>query len=182
MADTGAPHFIPFLDGTELVRAYPDFSEDLADAVADGLTAAGNAGIGSNVVQVSGTNTLTTTSTTFTATELTASITPSSDTSKVLVLYVFPIVIRADNGRNVTGEHRLVSGSNVLRLYSEVHFSAAAAATGRRNSVSSGQFLHSPETTSPVTYTVEFRVVTTGDGRAFAVEPSAAMVLIEVAP
>ena len=41
MPDTGAPHFIPFLDGTELVRAYPAFSEDLADAVADGLSAAG---------------------------------------------------------------------------------------------------------------------------------------------
>ena len=40
MPDTGAPHFIPFLDGTELVRAYPDFSEDLANAVADGLNAA----------------------------------------------------------------------------------------------------------------------------------------------
>ena len=41
MPDTGAPWNIPFLDGTELVRAYPDFSEDLADAVADGLSAAG---------------------------------------------------------------------------------------------------------------------------------------------
>ena len=42
MPDTGAPWNIPFLDGTELVRAYPDFSEDLADAVATGLSAAGN--------------------------------------------------------------------------------------------------------------------------------------------
>ena len=41
MPDTGAPWNIPYLDGTELVRAYPDFSEDLADAVADGLSAAG---------------------------------------------------------------------------------------------------------------------------------------------
>ena len=41
MPDTGAPWNIPFLDGTELVRAYPDCSEDLADAVADGLSAAG---------------------------------------------------------------------------------------------------------------------------------------------
>ena len=41
MPDTGAPWNIPFLDGTELVRAYPDFSENLADAVADGLSAAG---------------------------------------------------------------------------------------------------------------------------------------------
>lgn len=37
MPDTGAPYAIPFLDGTELVRAYPAFSEDLANAIADAL-------------------------------------------------------------------------------------------------------------------------------------------------
>ena len=37
MPDTGAPYFIPFLDGTELVRAYPDLSEDLADAIVNAL-------------------------------------------------------------------------------------------------------------------------------------------------
>lgn len=41
MPDTGAPWEIPFLDGTELVRAYPAFSEDLAEAIADALDAAG---------------------------------------------------------------------------------------------------------------------------------------------
>ena len=37
MPDTGAPYEIPFLDGTELVRAYPQTSEDLADAIAGNL-------------------------------------------------------------------------------------------------------------------------------------------------
>ena len=41
MADTGAPHFIPFADPTDLVRDWPALSEDVADAVAAGLTAAG---------------------------------------------------------------------------------------------------------------------------------------------
>ncbi len=41
MPDTGAPYNIPFLDGTEFVKDYPDFSEDLADAIVDGLDAAG---------------------------------------------------------------------------------------------------------------------------------------------
>ena len=41
MPDTGPPHSIPFLDGTELVRSYPQFSEELADAIADALDAAG---------------------------------------------------------------------------------------------------------------------------------------------
>ena len=41
MADTGAPHFIPFAEPTDLVRDWPALSEDVADAVADGLSAAG---------------------------------------------------------------------------------------------------------------------------------------------
>ena len=41
MADTGAPHFIPFAEPTSLVRDWPALSEDVAEAVADGLDAAG---------------------------------------------------------------------------------------------------------------------------------------------
>ena len=41
MPDTGAPHFIPFADPTDLVRDWPALSEDVAEAVADGLDAAG---------------------------------------------------------------------------------------------------------------------------------------------
>jgi hypothetical protein len=38
---TTANFDIPFLDGTELVRDYPQFSEDLAEAIDDGLGVAG---------------------------------------------------------------------------------------------------------------------------------------------
>jgi hypothetical protein len=41
MPDTGAPWNIPYVDPTDLVRDYPQASEDLADAVAAGLDAAG---------------------------------------------------------------------------------------------------------------------------------------------
>ena len=41
MPDTGAPHFIPFADPTDLVRDWPALSEDVAEAVADGLDDAG---------------------------------------------------------------------------------------------------------------------------------------------
>jgi hypothetical protein len=41
MPDTGAPWNIPYVDPTDLVRDYPQASEDLADAIADGLNAAG---------------------------------------------------------------------------------------------------------------------------------------------
>ena len=41
MADTGAPWNIPFAEPTDLVRDWPDLSEDVANAVAAGLDAAG---------------------------------------------------------------------------------------------------------------------------------------------
>jgi hypothetical protein len=41
MPDTGAPWNIPYADPTDLVRDWPDLSEDVAEAVADGLDAAG---------------------------------------------------------------------------------------------------------------------------------------------
>jgi hypothetical protein len=41
MPDTGAPWNIPYVDPTDLVRDYPQASEDLADAIAAGLTATG---------------------------------------------------------------------------------------------------------------------------------------------
>lgn len=37
MPDTGAPWNVPFLDGTELVRNYPAFSEDLAEQIETNL-------------------------------------------------------------------------------------------------------------------------------------------------
>jgi hypothetical protein len=39
MADTGAPWEIPYAEPGDLVRDWPALSEDVADAVADGLTA-----------------------------------------------------------------------------------------------------------------------------------------------
>jgi hypothetical protein len=41
MPDTGAPWNIPYADSSDLVRDWPDLSEDIAEAVADGLDAAG---------------------------------------------------------------------------------------------------------------------------------------------
>jgi len=41
MPDTGAPWNIPYVAGTDLVRDWPTDSQELAEAVADGLDAAG---------------------------------------------------------------------------------------------------------------------------------------------
>ena len=160
MPDTGAPWNIPFLDGTELVRAYPDFSEDLADAVADGLSAAGNAGIGSNVVQTAKTDVFTTTSTSFTnVTGLSATITPSSATSKVLVIAQLAIAYQS----NVQIGHWRISGGNATAYVGDAGGSRVRAVFGgwnesnMRNALGSFSivYLDSPETTSATTYNVQ---------------------------
>jgi hypothetical protein len=45
MSDTGAPYFIPIVSPTNLVRNYPDFSADLADAIVDGLDLVADRGL-----------------------------------------------------------------------------------------------------------------------------------------
>jgi hypothetical protein len=87
MSDTGAPWNLPYPLNTDLVRDGAVAIKDLAEATATGLSAAGNAGIGSNVVQTFKTDVFSTASTTFTdLSGLSATITPTSATSKILVI------------------------------------------------------------------------------------------------
>jgi hypothetical protein len=165
MPDTGAPWNIPYVDPTDLVRDYPQASEDLADAVAAGLTAAGNAGIGSNVVQTVKTDTFTTTSTTFTAvTGLTATITPSSATSKILVVGYW-VIGNSDLNRSVATQ--ILRGATVL-FVGDADGSRVQATAGLTSPAVSGQFgfspvfLDSPGVATAVTYSVEMRRGTAG--------------------
>jgi hypothetical protein len=90
MPDTGAPWNLPYPSPSDLVRDAPQAFEDLAEAVADGLDNAGSEGIGPNVVQTVKTDVFSASVAvgvrTGDVTGLTASITPSSDTQKVLVM------------------------------------------------------------------------------------------------
>jgi hypothetical protein len=88
MPDTGAPWNLPYPSPTDLVRDAPQAFEDLAEAVADGLDDAGSEGIGPNVVQVFKGDAFTTATINswVDVTGVAASITPSSATSKVLVI------------------------------------------------------------------------------------------------
>jgi hypothetical protein len=111
VADTGAPWNIPYAEPTDLVRDWPDLSEDVADAVAAGLTAAGNAGIGSNVVQTVKTDLFATTSTTYVdITGLAVTITPTTNTSKVLVI----CHIQGGNSTTNIGRIRLMRNSTAI--------------------------------------------------------------------
>jgi hypothetical protein len=121
------------------------------------------AGIGSNVVQTVKTNTFSTTSTSFTAiTGLNVTITPSSSSSKILVL--FDVQMFVGNGR--AQGVRLMRGTTAIGIgdaSSSRPRSSAATAIGTITSVAdrnqwsvSRAILDSPLTTGAVTYSVEF--------------------------
>jgi hypothetical protein len=164
MADTGAPWNIPYVEPTDIPRGYPQDSEDLALAVAAGLSAAGNAGIGANVVQAVKLDAFSTTSTSYTTvTGLSATITPSTATAKVLVIAQVSLAYFSTG--NDQGVFLRISGGNAGTYIGDAAGSreqAAAYVTSRAelNGVAFQQtvvFLDSPASASPVTYGVDVK-------------------------
>ena len=157
MADVTSPFGFPYPEDTDLVRDWPDLSEDVADAVAAGLDAAGSAGIGSNVVQTVKTDVFTTTSTSLTAvTGLAATITPSSATSKVLIILSL-MATNSEPGRSINVD---IDGGNASAYIGDANGSrrrgifGTGSADSRQSHSIVGAFLDSPATGSPVTYQV----------------------------
>ena len=162
MPDTGAPWTIPYVAPSDLVRDYPSDSEDLADAIALALDAAGNPGIGSNVVSVTKTDTFSASvgiGATTAITGLTVNFTPTSASSKVLVVgYVTTASSKQSTARSV----------NVI-VKRDSTAVGVGAADGNRTQVTTGSiqtitvgvqnstfaFIDSPATTSEVTYSVD---------------------------
>ena len=160
MPDTGAPWNIPYVENADLVSDWPADSLLVANAVAAGLTDAQNAGIGSNVVQTVKTDAFSTSSTSFTAlTGMSVNITPTLDTSKVLIFV--QTNISASTGSTQT--FRLRRGSTTI---------AESTAGGVSNGFDSGSpgvsnndtvqkastvFLDSPTSDAVITYSVEVR-------------------------
>jgi hypothetical protein len=157
MADTGAPWLIPYAEPADLVRDWPALSEDVAEAVADGLTAVLAGGIGTNVVQTVKTDTFTTTSTSFVdITNLEVTITPTTATSKVLLIASLAVGSRSQKafvrftGGNTSGYIGDSSGT-LIRTTGESN-----AGNGAAQSVNL-VYLDSPGTASAVTYKVQIR-------------------------
>jgi hypothetical protein len=200
MADTGAPWNIPYAEPSDLVRDWPQLSEDVAEAVADGLDLI-PVGIGSNVVQTVKDDPFTTTSTSLTViTGLTATITPTSNTSKVLVMCSVPMAA-PDGGTNQDGARiQLVRGStNLLVPASPGSRFQGAMQMSHDGLVRKSQvmevvtfvFLDSPATDTATTYAVHIqaqggtvyvnRSSTDGDN-VFHTRGVSTLTVIEVAP
>jgi hypothetical protein len=116
------------------------------------------------VVQTSVSTNFSTSSTTFVNSNLTASITPLSTSSKILVCAGFSFYYNTSGGATwqITRNGSAIFTQNVYTLYN-----------GSNNSVGyhSPMYLDSPATTSAVTYTMQI-AATSGTGSAYLPYPS----------
>ena len=155
MPDTGSPWNIPYVEAADLVRDWPADSLLVANAVAAGLTAA-NVGIGSNVVQTVITTTFTTTSTSdVLITGLEATITPTSASSKILVL------AQVRYGHATAGDQvslNIYRGGSAVGAGTDNLFVGSRPAAATAVCEPTAVYVDSPNTTSATTYDVRVRV------------------------
>jgi hypothetical protein len=162
MADTtGAPWNLPYPEDTDLVRDGAEAIKDLAEATADGLDAAGNAGIGSNTQTTIKTDVFSASPAGAAVTDITGlsvTITPTSASSKVLVLF------------DVSGNVATVHTANFILKRDGTPVGVGDAGGVRTRTTTGGYlgnndstlynvsaaFLDSPGTTDPVVYQVAF--------------------------
>jgi hypothetical protein len=154
MPDTGAPWNIPYVENADLVSDWPAVSEDVANAVAAGLDLI-PAGIGSNVVTARTTAVFSSTSATFEdVTGLAVTFTPTSATSKVL------IIVNIGATGNSSASH--MNYFTVDRDATDLRAGDEGISNIFMNNTTAGytlsmMLLDSPATTSPIDYQVRMR-------------------------
>jgi hypothetical protein len=150
-SDTGAPWNLPYPEDSDFVRDGALDIEALAVAVASGLTAA-NVGIGTNTVYTPLFTGFSTTSTSLVnITGAAVTITPSTITSKILVIQN---VARTRNS-NAGQANQFAILRNATLISDSVFFSFATAGASTEVTV---VVLDSPGTISPVTYQAQVAV------------------------
>ena len=113
-------------------------------------------------------------------TGLTKSITPSSSSSKILVVFSIQLGTNQTGGQNL--QARLLADSTVIRVIDNIHNSNGAALEAQ----ASFQYLHSPSTTSAVTYKLQMKGTSSAHFRinnynSNANEACSTMTLMEIA-
>jgi len=127
-------------------------------------------------------------STSFTDTTLTATITPSSATSKILVLYsqqykVFRGQTTQGAGLQLLRGATSIQGYGVSGHYAAFTFDGVSSGGAEFRTVTSGSYLDSPATTSSTTYKIQLACLyTSNSGSIYANEDSSLsnMILLEI--
>jgi hypothetical protein len=129
------------------------------------------------VVQTSTTTQTTNTTTTYADTALTASITPSSASSKILVTVSQPLFAYSATA-GVGGTFRIVRGATtIVDAIPNGEYQAPSSSTSEFQSVFSYSYLDSPATTSSTTYKTQFKL---GQGDGVQVANRQTIILMEI--
>jgi hypothetical protein len=163
MPDTGAPWNIPYVEPADLVRDYPAADEAQALAIAAGLTSANS--VIRQVLQTVKTNTFSTTSNTFVdVTDVEVTITPTSNTNKVLVICTGVATLDNTGSTRRSIQLRLAGGNagtyvgNAAGSRTSSFGQSLSVDTflGREDAFTfNAVYLDSPATTSAVTYKLQ---------------------------
>jgi len=163
----------PYVESSDLVADYPSVSLALAEHIDD---------FGGKVLQVvygSTSTVVSTTSSTFSDTGLTATITPSASTSEILILVSQSVSLTSSN--QGTMSIRMLRNSTTLQNFLFVNHLNVAT------SVSNGQynshfFIDDPATTSATTYKTQFAMPTAASTTGYVQRSSAtsSILLVEL--
>ena len=136
-------------------------------SISNNLTTGLGAGLIKQVVTATNSTAKNVASTSFTDTNLTADITPSATSSKILVMVQQQIVADRDNEDAYAGL-RLLRASTVLETYDKAQWDEAGGVGAvKAGSLSTLIFLDSPSSTSAVTYHTEGKIgATSNNGTA----------------
>ena len=120
------------------------------------------------VVTATTTTEVTNTSTTYADVGLSASITPTATSSKIYVIVSLSSMgYSGSSANNISGFARLLRGSTEIGVYLNCRVDNVTAF--QNGATISANNLDSPSTTSAVTYKVQQKVVTTGNGRSISI-------------
>ena len=154
---------------------------------ATGLKWATPAGGGGKVLQVVMGSTTTATNvatTTLTDTGLSASITPTLSTSKVLIIVSQSLAVFSDSGSINTGYRILRGATDIASLPSPSSYGVySTASTARLRGGIALNYLDSPATTSSTTYKTQIRLQDTSDNKAITLQDNSCistMILLEI--
>lgn len=137
------------------------------------------------VVQAQDTSQTAITTTTYTDTGLSATITPSSTSSKILVMWNNQGKVNTGSSNNIIGFIQTLRGTTAIGGDAKFRHDGVVGETGYTLSYA---YTDSPATTSAITYKTQGKLGTAGDGRTFhdsisdgGMNPATWMVLMEIA-
>ena len=148
--------------------------------------AAGGGGKVLQVVSATSTTGTTITSTSFTDANLSATITPTLTTSKILVLFTVTVFASRSSTSN-TNDAQILRNSTVVTDFGNQSFFHAIGAAGativEKHDVKAFHYLDSPSSTSALTYKLQGRVSTTANSNTLIFQPNSSVssiILMEI--